>query len=139
MNLERLRKHCMSLPGATEQIQWGADLVFKVGGKMFAVAATEPEAGHRLSFKCSDDGFAELVEHDGVVPAPYLARAKWVALERFDSLSDKEIESRIVEAYRIIFEKLTKPQQAAIGGGKKAAKKPPARAARKTATARRKR
>lgn len=139
MNLERLRKHCMSLPGATEQIQWGADLVFKVGGKMFAVAATEPEAGHRLSFKCSDDGFAELVEHDGVVPAPYLARAKWVALERFDSLSDKEIESRIVEAYTIIFGKLTKPQQAAIGGGQKAAKKPPARAARKTAPARRKR
>ena len=139
MNLERLRKHCMSLPGATEQIQWGADLVFKVGGKMFAVAATEPEAGHRLSFKCSDDGFAELVEHDGVVPAPYLARAKWVALERFDSLSDKEIESRIVEAYTIIFEKLTKPQQAAIGGGKEAAKKRPARAARRTFTARRKR
>lgn len=139
MNLERLRKHCMSLPGATEQIQWGADLVFKVGGKMFAVAATEPEAGHRLSFKCSDDGFAELVEHDGVVPAPYLARAKWVALERFDSLSDKEIESRIVEAYTIIFEKLTKPQRAAIGGAKKAARKPPARAVRKTATARRQR
>ena len=150
MNLERFRKHCMSLPGATEQIQWGADLVFKVGGKMFAVAATEAEASHRLSFKCSDESFAELVEQEGVVPAPYLARAKWVALERFDSLGDKELESRIVDAYTIIFQKLSKPQQAAIGGGgknskatgKKAGRKPakPARKARaKSATASRKR
>ena len=114
MTLEKLRKHCLSYPGATEQIQWGADLVFKVGGKMFAVAATDPGASHRLSFKCSDEGFAELIENEGVVPAPYLARAKWVALERFDALSDREIESRIGEAYKMIVAKLTKKAQAAI-------------------------
>ena len=123
MNLEKLRRHCLSFPAATEQIQWGADLVFKIGGKMFAVAATEPGASHRLSFKCSDEGFAELLENEGVVPAPYMARAKWVALERFDALSDREIESRIAEAYRLVFAKLTKKQQAEIG----ARKKPPAR------------
>jgi predicted DNA-binding protein (MmcQ/YjbR family) len=114
MNLEKLRSHCLSFPGATEQIQWGADLVFKVGGKMFAVAATEPQASHCLSFKCSDEGFAELVEHEGVVPAPYLARAKWVALEQFDALADREIKTRIAEAYDLIFARLTKKEQARI-------------------------
>ena len=122
MTLEKLRKHCLTYPGATEQIQWGADLVFKVGGKMFAVAATEP-AGHCLSFKCSDEGFAELVEQEGIVPAPYLARAKWVALERFDALSDREIEQRIREAYDIVFGKLTKKSQAAIASARPRAKK----------------
>jgi len=122
MTLEKLRKHCLTYPGATEQIQWGADLVFKVGGKMFAVAATEP-AGHCLSFKCSDEGFAELVEQEGIVPAPYLARAKWVALERFDALSDREIEQRIREAYDIVFGKLTKKSQASIASARLRAKK----------------
>ena len=124
MNLDKLRRHCLSFPAATEQIQWGADLVFKVGGKMFAVAATEPGASHRLSFKCSDEGFAELLENEGVVPAPYMARAKWVALERFDALSDHEIESRIAEAYKLVFAKLTKKQQAQIVAKKK---RPPSR------------
>ena len=120
MNLEKLRKHCLSYPAAKEQIQWGADLVFKVGGKMFAVAATEPGASHRLSFKCSDEGFAELVEREGIVPAPYLARAKWVALETFEALSDREIQERIRESYHLVFVKLTKKQQAEIlaGSGK---------------------
>src|SRR4030095_2760274 len=102
MTLDKLRKHCLTYPGATEQMQWGADLVFKVGGKMFAVAATEPGVGHPLAFKCSD----ERVEQEGIVPAPYLARAKWVALERFDALSDREIQAGIAESYDLVFSKL---------------------------------
>lgn len=116
MNIEKLRKHCLKLRGATEQIQWGADLVFKVGGKMFAVASTEPESGHRLSFKCTDEGFAELLEQHGIVPAPYMARAKWVALERWDALPDAEIEARVRTSYDLVFAKLTKAEQARILG-----------------------
>jgi predicted DNA-binding protein (MmcQ/YjbR family) len=114
MTLEKLRKHCLSYPGATEQIQWGADLVFKVGGKMFAVAATEPSARHRLSFKCSDETFAELLETEGIEPAPYLARAKWVALECLDTISDRDLEVRIRQSYDLVFAKLTKKDQARI-------------------------
>ncbi|MDP9324357.1 MAG: MmcQ/YjbR family DNA-binding protein [Acidobacteriota bacterium] len=117
MTLEKLRKRCLSYPGATEQIQWGADLVFKVGGKMFAVAATEPSARHRLSFKCSDETFTELLEIDGIDPAPYLARAKWVALERLDTIGDRELEARLREAYDLVFAKLTKKDQARIASG----------------------
>jgi predicted DNA-binding protein (MmcQ/YjbR family) len=123
MNLDKLRKHCLSFPGATEQIQWGADLVFKVGGRMFAVAATEVDASHRLSFKSSDEAFAELVEREGVAPAPYLARAKWVALETFDALSDREIEKQIADAYALVRAKLPRKVQAAITTTKPARRK----------------
>ena len=117
MNLEKVRRHCLAFPGATEQIQWGADLVFKVGGKMFAVAATESSARHRLSFKCSNETFAELLETEGIDPAPYLARAKWVALERLDTISDRELEARIRDSYDLVFAKLTKKDQASIASG----------------------
>jgi len=108
MTLQRLREMCLALPGATEQIQWGSDLVFKIGGKMFCVACTEPVEPPKvaMSFKCDDETFAELVERDGVVPAPYLARAKWVALQQFDSLDAASLQPLIVRAFEIVSAKL---------------------------------
>jgi len=118
MTLERFRELCLKQPGATEQIQWGADAVFKVGGKMFAVACTDaayPNA-KACSFKCDDEGFAELCERDGVVPAPYLARAKWVALDHWGALPDREIAARVTAAYAIVRGALPKKLQATLGG-----------------------
>lgn len=114
MTLEQIRKHCLSFPDATEQIQWGNDLVFKIGGKMFCVACTEPVEPPKvaMSFKCDDDTFAELVERDGVIPAPYLARAKWVALEQFDTLPTPELKKLIGRAYEIVSAKLPKSKRA---------------------------
>ena len=67
MTLPRLRDFCMSMPGATEQIQWGKDLVFKVGDKMFCVANTDPAGDEAaMSFKCDPEMFAELCERDGI-------------------------------------------------------------------------
>ena len=118
MTLERFRQLCLAQPGATEQIQWGADAVFKVGGKMFAVACTDfaqyPNA-NVCSFKCDDEGFAELCEREGVMPAPYLARAKWVALAEWSALSDREIGARVAAAYAIVRAGLTKKAQLALG------------------------
>ena len=101
---------CLALPGATEQIQWGNDLVFKIGGKMFCVACTEPVAPPKvaMSFKCDDETFAELVERDGVIPAPYLARAKWVALQQFDTLDASQLLPLITRAFEIVSAKLPK-------------------------------
>jgi predicted DNA-binding protein (MmcQ/YjbR family) len=115
MNLETLRKYCLAMPGATEQIQWGADLVFKVGGKMFCVACTEV-APNVMSFKCDDETFAELCERDGIIPAPYMARAKWVALEQWSTLDDRELKPLVAEAYRLVKEKLPKKTQAELSG-----------------------
>ena len=118
MKLEKLRTLCLSFPGATEQIQWGADLVFKVGGKMFCVACTEPVSPPKvaISFKCDDETFAELIEVDGAIPAPYLARAKWVALESFDTLPDRELTPVVRRAYEIVRGKLPAKTVAALTG-----------------------
>lgn len=113
MTLERLRKLCLATPGATEQIQWGSDLVFKVGGKMFCVACTEV-APVVASFKCDDETFAELCEREGIIPAPYMARAKWVALERWDALEDREFKPLLERAYTLVRQKLSKKAQAAL-------------------------
>lgn len=107
MNLVWLRRVCLALPGATEQIQWGSDLLFKVAGKMFAAACTEPSPTV-LSFKCTPEDFAELTERPGVIPAPYLARAQWMALEREDALRPKETEALLRKSYDPVVAKLPK-------------------------------
>jgi predicted DNA-binding protein (MmcQ/YjbR family) len=119
-----LRQLCLSFPGATERIQWGADLVFKVGGKMFCVACTEV-APNVASFKCDEETFAELCEREGVIPAPYLARAKWVALERWDAIEDRELVPLLEQAYTLVKASLPKQTQAALSdhGSKPSTKK----------------
>jgi predicted DNA-binding protein (MmcQ/YjbR family) len=107
MDIDWLRKICVALPGVTEQIQWGNDLLFKVGGKMFAVAPLEP-APVCLSFKCSDESFADLTERPKIIPAPYLARAKWVAMESPDAVTRGELEELLRTSYQLVFAKLPK-------------------------------
>lgn len=111
MNIDWVRRYCLSLPNATESLQWGDDLVFKIGGKMFAVAVLEP-AKVWLSLKCSPEEFAELVERPGIIPAPYAARYHWIALENHDALSMAEIERLLRRSYDLVFEKLPKKTRA---------------------------
>src|ERR1700730_2361525 len=102
MNVDWLREVCLSFPGATEQIQWGYDLVFKAGGKMFAVTALEP-APVCLSFKASPGHFAELTEAQTGRPAPSLARARWVALQTWDALTADELALLLRASYDTVF------------------------------------
>lgn len=115
----------MSLPGVTEQIQWEKDLVFKVGGKMFCVTCTDIEPSHEVlvSFKCDDETFAELVERGDIIPAPYLARAKWVGLRSFEALDDREYKRLIPRAHAIVMATLPRKTQAQLSGGGNAAPK----------------
>jgi predicted DNA-binding protein (MmcQ/YjbR family) len=106
----------MKLPHTTEEVLWGGDLVFKIGGKMYAVAALEPGAVW-LSFKCTPENFAELTEREGIVPAPYLARHHWVALQTEDALPAAELKRLIGESYGLVLGKLSKKAQGAIHGG----------------------
>jgi predicted DNA-binding protein (MmcQ/YjbR family) len=116
MDLDQLRKLCLSFPGATEQIQWGDDLLFKVGGKMFAVTRLEP-AKVWLSLKASPETFAELTERPGVIPAPYLARAKWIALESRDALPAAEIAQLLRESYELVLAKLPRKMRDSLAEG----------------------
>lgn len=113
MNADWIRNHCLSLPGVTERVQWGDHLVFKVGGKIFVIASLEP-GGNFLSFKASPENFAELPDRDGVVPAPYLARAQWLAVEREDAVTRPELKGWLTEAYQLVRAKLTKKVQAGL-------------------------
>ena len=125
MDVEQIRTYCLSFPHVTETVQWGYDLVFKIGGKIFAVTALEA-APVCLSFKCTPEKFAELIERDNIIPAPYVARYHWVALERFNALSEKELKALLREAYDLVFEKLPKKAKAELEG-----KSAPQKAARK--------
>ena len=122
MNVDSLRELCLSFPGATEQIQWGCDLLFKVGGKMFAITPLEP-APVCLSFKASPEKFAELTERPGIIPAPYLARAQWVALETRDALPQSELSSLLRESYEMIAAKLPKRIRESLSSSKPVARK----------------
>jgi predicted DNA-binding protein (MmcQ/YjbR family) len=105
MDLEQIRKFCLSLPHVTERVQWGSDLLFCVGNKMFAVAGLDAKYPTKLSFKCTAEKFAELIEQEGIIPAPYLARYHWVALEDLDALSQKELKEllRAEKVYAELF------------------------------------
>ena len=122
MNVDWLRELCLSFPGATEQIQWGSDLLFKVGGKMFAATPLEP-APVCLSFKASPEHFAELTERPRVIPAPYLARAQWVALQTWDALPADELARLLRDSYDMVFARLPKKTREAVSSAKPAARK----------------
>jgi predicted DNA-binding protein (MmcQ/YjbR family) len=117
MDIEWVRQHCLSLPYTTEQIQWGNDLLFKVGGKMFAGMPLEP-ARVWLSLKADPEEFNELVEHPGVIPAPYMARAKWIAIEYERALPRDKVFRLVSKSYEMVFAKLTKKLQAELAAGK---------------------
>src|SRR5436853_2748899 len=117
MNVDWLREVCLSFPGATEQIQWSSDLLFKVGGKMFAATPLEP-APVFLSFKAEPESFAELTERPNIIPAPYLARAQWVALQTRDALPAEELARLLRESYDMVFAKLPKKARDTVSRGK---------------------
>jgi len=113
MNIDQLRKICLGFPGATEQIQWEDDLLFKVGGKMFAITPLEP-ARLWLSLKVDPEEFAELIERPGIIPAPYLARAKWIAIESAEALPPMEVADLVRKSYELVLAKLPQKARAAV-------------------------
>jgi predicted DNA-binding protein (MmcQ/YjbR family) len=124
LDSESVRAHCLSFPQATENVQWGNDLVFKIAGKMFAVMALEGPVKYIMSFKCTDEKFNELIEQEGMDPAPYMARNKWVAIERFDVLSDKELKALLRNSYDMVVEKLPKKVREQLGASPPSATRP---------------
>jgi predicted DNA-binding protein (MmcQ/YjbR family) len=115
MKYTEIEKFCLSLPGAELSIQWGADHVCKVGGKMFAVIGPPEVRPPPLSFKTSDDSFAILTRAKNIIPAPYLARAKWVRLTRLDALPTKELKAYLARAHSVVAAGLPKKKRAELG------------------------
>jgi predicted DNA-binding protein (MmcQ/YjbR family) len=132
MDLEDIRRLCLRLPHVTEQVQWGDNLVFKVGGKMFLVAPLEASK-HALSLKVSLETFDQLQEVEGIVPAPYLARARWFAMQKLNLLPEQELRALICNAHALILESLPRARRVALDASipaPRAAKIKPVRAAK---------
>lgn len=113
MDSESARAFLLGLPLVEETLQWGNNLVFWVGdkalgGKMFAVINLESDGKAVMSFAAGPEGMAELLEQEGILPAPYLARAHWVAMERWNVLRGKELETRLSAARDIVEAKLAR-------------------------------
>jgi predicted DNA-binding protein (MmcQ/YjbR family) len=110
MSVDGVRRICRSFPGVTEDIKWGHDLVFSVGGKMFAVVSLEPP--HSIAFKCTEEAFGELIERSGIMPAPYLARAMWVQeTAAGEALDLRELTELLRQAYEVVVAKLPKSKR----------------------------
>lgn len=105
MNIDGIRAYCLSFPAATEKLQWGDALCFKVGGKIFAIAGLDDL---RLGFKCTPDSFAELIEREDIRPAPYVGRYKWVMLDHLDALADEELRELIQRSFEMVSAKAPK-------------------------------
>src|SRR6476619_7108359 len=112
---EAIRKYCLSLPYVTEKVQWGNDLLFCIGRKMFAVTGLDDKHPGKWSFKCTPEKFAELVEQEGIIPAPYVARYHWVALEDLNALPQKELKALLQTAYQLVHDKLPKKIRDGLG------------------------
>ena len=103
MDIESIRDFCNTLPFVTEDIKWGNDLCFSIGNKMFCVATlTTPT---RISIKVRDEEFEEL-SNIGIMPAPYVARYKWILVTDMGKFSNKEWEHYIRQSYELVKSKL---------------------------------
>ena len=126
MNVDEIRDFCLAFPQTTEKLQWGDALCFKIRGKMFAVLGLDRV---RFTFKCTPETFAELIERENIRPSPYLARYKWVLLERLDAVRSDELKDMIRQSYEMVAAKA--PKSKARKQQKKATrKKKPGRSAR---------
>ena len=124
--IDWVRDFCLSLPHATEDVQWEHDLLFRIAGKMFCVANLEPGVSPtKIAFKCTPERFAELVEIEGIIPAPYMARNHWVAMIELHALRQDEVKELIRISYQLVLEKLPKKTQAVLRATPSA--KPPAK------------
>jgi predicted DNA-binding protein (MmcQ/YjbR family) len=110
-DVDWIRKFCLSFPHTTENMQWGEDLCFKVRGKMFVVVDLSKGKQSPICFKCTPERFEELLEIEGIAPAPYVGRYKWVLLERADILAARELEGLIRQSYELVVAKLPKKKK----------------------------
>jgi predicted DNA-binding protein (MmcQ/YjbR family) len=119
MDNERIREICLALPNAVETVNWGHHLVYwagdrDIGGKMFAMTDLDGTGFGVLWFHCGAERFHELLETEGISASPYLAKAHWVTLERWNALRPRQIEEELRLAHGLIFAKLPKRTQAIL-------------------------
>jgi predicted DNA-binding protein (MmcQ/YjbR family) len=113
--LDWVRQFCLSLPHTTEKIRWQHNLLFCIGDRIYCVANLEPGMGaSKIAFKCAPQVFAELVEVEGIIPAPYMARNHWVSVTDMEPFRQSELKEHIQNSYQLVLGKLPKKTQAKL-------------------------
>lgn len=111
-SVAKVKAFCLALPGATHDVKWGQDHCYSVGNKMFAVIGP----GGSMSFKVDDGRFLELTDREGMVPAPYMAKHKWVLVQDLAKADESEVRALVKRSHALVFAKLTKKAQREIAG-----------------------
>ena len=116
MRLDRLKSFALTLPHATVAKQWGENLVFKIGGKMFLIVSLDGETIEGCAFKCTPADYTRLTgEVDGIIPARYnMFKSQWVQLEDPDALTETQLKEQIRIAYDLVKARLPKKLQAEL-------------------------
>jgi predicted DNA-binding protein (MmcQ/YjbR family) len=119
MDAERIRAFLLTLPHVVETMQWGANLVFwvgdkAIGGKMFALVNLDGDGRAIISYSAGPERYAELLETEGILPAPYMARIFWVAIERWNVFRTPVWEQELRAAHAITFNKLSPRTRAGL-------------------------
>lgn len=105
MTIEDIQRICLQLKGTTQDIKWEDHLCFNIGEKIYLI--TSPDSvPQTASFKATEEDFIALTEREGIQPARYLARYKWVQLDDINRLSNEEWEKYILQSYQLVFSKL---------------------------------
>lgn len=114
MNIEDISSICNGLKSVTTDIKWEDHLCFNIGGKMFFITSLDIKPT-TASFKVSNEDFEYLITQDGLKPAPYLGRYKWVHIDNINRLSKKEWENYIEKSYLLIASKFSKKKRIELG------------------------
>src|SRR5580700_7343819 len=122
-DVEWIRKLCLSFPDVTEDMPWGDDLCFKVRGKIFTGMVLSDGRFPRLTLKCAPETFHDLLEVEGISPAPYVGRYKWIQIARSNLLPAPELESLIRQSYEMVAAKARSPKSQRVKAAKKDVRK----------------
>lgn len=115
MDRDTLRALCLSFPGATEDVQWGNDLLYRIGGKIFCSTNLEPAEIRGITIKCDPETGAELLELEGIERAAYIGRYGWVTIRDFGAVKPARLRSLIRDSYELVRAKLPAKDRAKFG------------------------
>jgi len=123
LDVESIRRYCLSFPRTKEKLQWGETLCFQVEEKIFSLLNLDVSSQTRLAFKSTPEKFAELIEMAGIRPAPYVGRYHWVALEQLDTLPDGELMELIKNSYDMVVTKTAKAKRSSKVSSRKSSQR----------------
>ncbi len=127
MRLKDLEAYCLNFPGATMNLQWGDHHVYKVGKKMFVVIGMAKGKFNRLSLKAGPS-FEILTGVPGITPSPYMKAAKWVVVDKIDTLPADQLKGYIARSHAQVVATLSKKMQAELAAAPAAKPQPRAKA-----------